>query len=92
MATYVSIFTTAAIITIIFFGMEFVELDHRNPKDGTFYRFQIANAYFSVLIALLFLGLHLLMLHMIVKYDRRLSPELKAKIMKNLQQAFADGD
>ena len=52
----------------------------------------IANAYLSMMMALLFLGLHLLMLHMILKFDRRLSPELKARIADRLRQAFANGD
>ena len=33
-----------------------------------------------------------MMLYMLVKFDRRFSPELKDKIAKNLQRAFANGE
>ena len=69
-----------------------VFLDLKERKDDTYYRVVIAIASLEVITPLVFLLLHLMMLHMLVKFDQRLSPELKDKIANNLRWAFAKGN
>ena len=92
MALYVGIFFTAAVVSLVLGPLEYSENVQEDPTNDGYYRFEIAYASFQIVLAFLFLGLHLLMLHMIVKFDRRLSPEMKVQITDRLRQAFARGE
>lgn len=72
--------------------MWIIELLHKGPVYDTLNRVKIANSSLQAITPVLFLLLHLMMLIMLVKFDRRFSPFFKEQIANNLQRAFENDD
>ena len=67
-------------------------LEDTNGEDDFYYRVKIVHDSLRIITPVTFLMVHLMMLHMLVKFSQRFSPELKDKIVSNLQRAFANGE
>lgn len=86
MALYVGFFCCAALIDTIMMILLHIEW----PEGSvSYYRVRIATATLAMLVAVLFFGVHMIMLMMFFKFANKIPSHVKSRLTQNLKETLS---